>query len=556
MKKIICILVCAVFWNCGGDSGLRITSESELSSNSSREKNRGNYPGFFEPTTKPSSNSSFFDGFFDRHSDAIKEITYDFDIEQTDGVGNVSNKRISTNAYVNYGGIASQVFALHDKYNVVNVHLSWDPEESYANRENLKFFLCNIDNINDIKPIDGIDYTPVDGLRCSIESNMCAIDLSDWSKGEKNITLEVNVDQHNENVKIGLCMQYAAYLPVVYDALEVRVYNTQTYNVTLAHVGKEDNGIKTKIENRIKETLNRAGVEIDFNQEITYRIPEDFEDVSYRIRQLPKDYLYVEVDSKGAESSCYREAGIGDDLFWLKSKVESDIGYGKNERRTAVILNKPSVKFWTLDGDYCPCIKNLEDWPRNDGFHTYIVGVLNNGKYNECQQKYPNSGEVYYGYNRTEGKMGWFNNFSQPIDGEISSYINPECHVLVDLDRMGSPNWKDDKAQRYYRTLIPSGALGVAMRAQFVGGRTGLMSFNPPDDEVVFVHELTHLCGLADVSNPQDNLMYESNKGGTKLGNIPLNVKESSDTEQQWDCLHDDKYADGCHDKSHRLLNF
>jgi len=61
---------------------------------------------------------------------------------------------------------------------------------------------------------------------------------------------------------------------------------------------------------------------------------------------------------------------------------------------------------------------------------------------------------------------------------------------------------------------------------------------------------------LVDVKNPKDNLMYESNSGGTDLGNLPLRVKESSGTEQQWDCLHDEKYAEGCYDKAFRLLNF
>jgi hypothetical protein len=557
MKKIICIIVCVVFWNCGGDAGFRIgDTTSDITSNSSTEKNRGNYPGFFESSQKPINKDDFFDGFFDRHPENIKNASYTFDTERTDDLGNVSVEKVSTSAYVNYGGLPSQVFALQDKYNVVNVHLSWNPDENYANREDLKFFLCNIDNMNEIKPIEGIDYISVDGLNCSAASNMCAIDLSEWSKGEKNIILDVNVNQYNKNVKIGLCMQYATYWPVVYDALEIKVYETQTFNVTLAHVGNVNGGIKEKIENRIKETLYRAGVEIDFTKEITYRIPEDFENDLYKIRQLPKKYLYVKVGSKGSESSCYKD--VGDDLFWLRSKVQSDIGSGKNERRTAVILNQPTVKFWTIGKNYYPCTRNLEDWPKNDGFHTYTVGILNNEKYSKCQQKYPNSGNVFYGYNRDDGRMGWFNIYGQSIDDEISSYIDPECHVLVDLSRMGSPNWEynDTGAQKYYRTLIPSGALGIVMAAQSVGGRTGLMSFNPPDDEVVFVHELTHLCGLADVVKSKDNVMYQSNNGGTKLGNLPLRVKDDSGIEQQWDCLHDEKNAEGCSYKAYRLLNF
>lgn len=556
MKKIICILASILFWNCGGESGVRITTESNPSSNSSTEKNRGDYPGFFVHTGKKDRGIDFFDGFFDRHPEKVYSFSYEFNAEQEDQLGSISVEKTRTTAYVDYGGEASQVFALRDKYNIVKVHLSWNPDENYANREDLKFFLCNIDDLNDIKPIEDVGYESVDGLKCSIESNKCSIDQGNWSNGSIDITLEVNVNQHNKNEKVGLCMQYATYLPVVYDALEVRVYDMQTFNVTLAHVGSKNDDIKDKIKNRIKETLSHAGVEINFSQEITYRVPDDFEDISYRMRQLPKDYLYVSVDSKSTGSNCYNN--VGDDLFWLKSKVESDIGYGKNERRTAVILNKPTVKFWTINKNYRPCTENLEDWPRDDGHHFYRVGILNNSKYNECQRNFPNSGEVYYGYNRDVGKMGWFNNFLQSIDGEISSYIDPQCHVLVDLDRFGSPNWKDDdtKAQRYYRTLIPSDALGIAMAARSVGGRTGVMSFNPPDDEVVFVHELTHLCGLVDVENPKDNLMYKNNNKGTNLGNLPLRVKDASGTEQQWDCLHDEKYAEGCFDKAFRLLNF
>ncbi len=46
-------------------------------------------------------------------------------------------KNISTSAYVNYSGTASQVFALYDKYNVVNVQITWNPNENYENREDL-----------------------------------------------------------------------------------------------------------------------------------------------------------------------------------------------------------------------------------------------------------------------------------------------------------------------------------------------------------------------------------------------------------------------------------
>lgn len=125
----------------------------------------------------------------------------------------------------------------------------------------------------------------------------------------------------------------------------------------------------------------------------------------------------------------------------------------------------------------------------------------------------------------------------------------PECHVLVDLDRFSRPNWKDSdtKAQRYYRTLMSSNSLGITKRAQPVGGKTGLISFNPPDDEVVFVHELGHLCGMSDLVNSENNLMYQEKKGGKKLGNIPLKAKLNNEDkygsgmEQQWDCLHDEK---------------
>ena len=56
--------------------------------------------------------------------------------------------------------------------------------------------------------------------------------------------------------------------------------------------------------------------------------------------------------------------------------------------------------------------------------------------------------------------------------------------------------------------------------------------------------------------------MYQSKKNGTFLGNIPLKAnlsdkdKTGSGVEQQWDCLHDEKNADGCLDKAYRLLNF
>ena len=87
------------------------------------------------------------------------------------------------------------------------------------------------------------------------------------------------------------------------------------------------------------------------------------------------------------------------------------------------------------------------------------------------------------------------------------------------------------------------------------------MSFNPPD-EVVFVHELTHLLGLSDLEEQEKNLMYKNNLKGTHLGNIPLKAKvykkneTHSGSEQQWDCLHNENNADGCLDRSSRLLDF
>ena len=233
-----------------------------------------------------------------------------------------------------------------------------------------------------------------------------------------------------------------------------------------------------------------------------------------------------------------------------------------------MILNLPTVKFWTIDNNYIPCTKNLEDKPGADSPNGYIVGILNNEKYEECKRIYPSSGEVYYSYDHFDEKMHWRNSSGALIDDDISSYIDPRCHVLVDLDRFGAPNWayNDISAQRYYRTLMSSSALGVTTPAQSVGNTSGLMSFNPPDEEV-FVHELAHLCGLSDAEKLNNNLMYKNKSGGTLLGNIPLDVslcgkdangndRKGSGMERQWDCLHDGKYADGCFDKAYRLLNF
>lgn len=555
MKKFVFVLVCVVFFNCGGgggDSGLKVTAGTDLSGNSSSLKNRKDYPGFTEASEKPSDFFDFYDGFFDKHPEAIKTIEHTFDTEQTDELGNSSIEEISTSTYVNYEGTASQVFALRDRYNVVNVHIAWDPNESYANHEDLKFFLCSIDDKDNYKPIEGLEYNPINGLNCSAETKMCAVDQDEWSKGAKNITLQVNVGQHNKNVKVGLCMQYATYSAVLYDALEVKVYPMQSFDVTFAFVGESDDNIRKNVEDRIKETLGRAGVEIKFTSEVTYRIPDDFENYAYRERDLDKGYLYVAVAPKNEETSnCYSD--IGDDLFWIKDKIESDVGR-RNEIRTAVVLNRPTVKFWTINDNYQACTNNLEVSPDKKENNGYVVGILNNEHYSDCQQKYPYAGEVYYHYSLSDGKWVWESIYGMNVDNEIDTYINPKCHVLLNMDRFkraytGSSDY-------YYRTLMPSGALGVTKKANQVGGLPGLIAFNPPNDEVVFVHELTHLCGLSDVDNPQDNLMYFSKKNGSKLGNIPLKVTNSSGLERQWDCLHDGISADGCDDKSYRLISF
>jgi len=554
-KKFIYILLCLTLWNCGGSNPIRVTTETDLSDNTSTEMDRKNYPGFIEASQKPINKSDFYNVFFDRHPESINGFVYDFDTKQVEDSAIASTKQISTTTFADYNGTASQVFVLYDKYNVVNLHLSWDPEESFANIDDLKFFLCNIDNEKDISPREDIDYEFIDGLNCSMESNMCSIDQSLWHKGEMDVTLEINADRLNKNERIGLCMQYASYLPVLYDALEVKVYETQTFDITLVHIGSNDDSFKERVEERINKTLNRAGVEINFTKDITYQIPEDLTNTAYTERDLNDKYLYVTVATNGRSSDCY--AYLQDDLYWVKDKIESDIGSNKNERRTAVVLNQPTVRFWTIDYNYQPCTTNLKDWPQESASYGYIVGILSSEQTN-CQQEFPNSGEVFYGYNREKEKMGWYNIYGQSIDSEISSYISPQCHILIDLNRFGQQN---NANSRYYGSLMPSTSLGVTTPAQSVGGISGLMSFNPPD-EVVFVHELTHLLGLSDLEEQEKNLMYKNNLKGTHLGNIPLKAKvykkneTLSGSEQQWDCLHNENNADGCLDRSSRLLNF
>jgi hypothetical protein len=204
-------------------------------------------------------------------------------------------------------------------------------------------------------------------------------------------------------------MQYATYLPVVYDVLDIRVYKKQTYDVTLAHVGTLDEDFRKKVDDRIQKTLYRAGVEVNFEKTVSYVVPDIFENEAYRERDLNKNYLYVVVDTNKNGSDCY--VGVRDDLYWLKSKIESDIGYGQITRRAAVILNLPTVKFWTIDNNYIPCTKNLEDKPGADSPNGYIVGILNNEKYEECKRIYPSSGEVYYSYDHFDEKMHLLDKF-------------------------------------------------------------------------------------------------------------------------------------------------
>ncbi len=87
-----------------------------------------------------------------------------------------------------------------------------------------------------------------------------------------------------------------------------------------------------------------------------------------------------------------------------------------------MILNRKTVKFWTIDKYYRPCTENLEDRPKEDSFFGYIVGILNNYEYSECQRNYPNSGDVYYKI--VDGNGGWYDVYGQSIDDNISTYIN------------------------------------------------------------------------------------------------------------------------------------
>ncbi|MCQ2053137.1 MAG: hypothetical protein MJY93_08050 [Fibrobacter sp.] len=542
MKKIICILLSLFIWNCGGGSGFSISYEQDTKGNSETQNKNYDYSEFREVNDKPKDEHGFFDGYFAKHKESIKQTSFDYDAEGSDENGNISVKHVATTAYVNYNGVPSQVLVLRNTYNAVGVHLSWDSKESYENREDLKFFLCNPDGNYD--PIDKDYYT---------------IDPSEWSKGSKTQIMYVNRENVNENKTVGLCMQYKAYLPVLLDVLEARVYDSQPFSVTYVEIGKTDEETRTKIEKRIQETLNRAAVKVDLSSSEMYQIPRDFHIREFQKRSFDDNSsLYVQVGEKnGLQSRCYDK--IRGDLYWIKDLVETKVAERKFERRTSVIFNLPTVKYWTIGANYRPCTDNLEDQP-STSVGEYMVGMLNIETYDDCQRTYPEADNVYYSY--FNNKWVWKNVYGEIIDDQIETYISPDCHVILDTDRCGMAHWehfsgqKSEAAQRYYRSLMDDKDLGVTKITRAIG-TSGLVSYNPPKNETVYVHELTHLLGLSDLENETGNLMYKDYNGmGLELNNYELRVKNTYGIERQWDCLHDERNADGCSDFKWRTLTY
>lgn len=549
MKKIIVILFCIVIWNCssgGGGAPVLDPSETTKSDGRSTEINK-NYPGFREAVDE-SGSPKYHNGYFVKHPESITSQTFEYEVEEEDENGQINVVKRKTSVYVNYNGTPSYILVLKDKYNVVNAYVTWDAKEKYENRDDLKVFFCDVGD-DKLKPINDQEFT---------------IPEDEWDKGEKSLNFIVNAEDFNEDVTWGLCMKYKTNAPVLYDALQIKVYDEETYNVTYVDVEPDLGNTFDKVKGRIKETFNRAAVNVNFTSQKQYSVPGDFLESEYRKRELP-EYLYVSVASnKNTTTKCYSQ--IGDDLKWIKDRVENDLGKNGFERRISVTLNRSSVKYWTLNTDYLPCTENLEDIP-DDVNRTYKVGMLNIKKYGECKTNYPEADKVYLIYDKIDNKYIWKDAFGDVEN--ISNYISPECHVILDLDNNKEPNWgyeKDQKKQEaemhYYRTLIPAGSLANTKKTIPLGGNKGMVSYVPPQDEVVYVHELGHLLGLSDVDNPENNLMYYTNKGGTMLSNYPLNARIDDYqnfkkfAEQQWDCLHNGKTADGCLDKEARLLNF
>ncbi|MBO7414912.1 MAG: hypothetical protein J6U20_14855 [Fibrobacter sp.] len=513
MYLVICFLLSFLISCSSSSDKEEVTSQGTVTPSETNQI-EDKYPGFYQ--------NAKCNYFFDRHPYEISSTSFEIEDYEKDDQGNIvydnegypKKKKTKRNIKLDYG--ESNVVVEEGQTSYVNVYVSWNPQDEYDVYKDVKYYICDA---NSLKEIETIDFS-------------YQIPETEWNIGHK----EKEIEFYSQAEKIGLCSRYKDLGATLYDVLNAYSYELRRVDVLIAEIGGKDDNKRTNIENEAKPLFAKAATEISFSKE-EYPIPESYREDNLKHRSVSSfanGMLFVSIAKKGGgKSSCYDR--IKDDMFWSVDLAKKEIRNGVFGRRFLLNFNRGMVKYWTFDNNRKLCNDGLAFVPEEN--ITYQIGIINSSKW-DCRDP------QFWRFRVNSDKMGEIE-----IDGSWTtelSVIDPDCHVVY--------NEKDgNNGAVYWDSFFNSNDEGFTdeVTDALDGPPIGLYSVvrSSPNEKNwrTYAHEIGHLMGLSDVTDPDDknkkyegNLMhaYASESKGKMLRKGPLPGKISPSIEYQWDCLH------------------
>lgn len=516
MYLVICFLL-SILISCGSSSDEKKVTSQGSATRSKTNQIEDKYPGFYQNTKCKC--------FFDRHPYEISSTTFEIEDYEKDDQGNITydsegypkKKKNKRNIKMDFG--KSNVVVEEGQTSYVNVYISWNPEDEYDVYKDIMFYICDAETKEKMEEIVFSYQIPE----------------TEWNIGHKEEEVELFFEYKN----IGLCGRYKDLGATLYDVLNAYSYNLRSVDVFIAEIGGKDDDKRKNVEDQAKSFFAKAATEISFDHD-EYPIPGSYYEDNLKRRTVSSfvnGLLFVSVAKKdGGKSSCYQR--IKDDLYWSVDLAKKEIRDGTFGRRYLLNFNRGMVKYWTFNEDGTLCDDGLSKMPEEN--KTYKIGIVNSSE-SEC------IGPELWRFRVNSNKIGEID-MGGLWTTDLSA-INTKCYVVYD-------EYDGNNGVVYWDSFFDPNDEGVtdevsdALNGPPVGLFSVVKSSSNEKDWRKYVHEIGHLMGLSDVTDPDDNRKryegnmmhsYASGSKGWMLRKGPLPGKYSPTKEYQWDCLHTGK---------------
>lgn len=297
----------------------------------------------------------------------------------------------------------------------------------------------------------------------------------------------------------------------------------------------------------------------------------NYESENYELRTI-RDDGYAKANDYGIDGYLAVRGSRRDDCYEGNSNerlmiddielIKSDIEEHRYDMRIAVGLGLPTRDYWTFsdpdpfkDKDLEVCIDGSDDgFLRNTVYQ--ITTIFSTPTF--CARGF--SQRLLYAKN--VGDLWYFmesDDFGQVdlqngtwVRGRLRDYVDPECDVLMDLDRKledtsDKTNIKNIQNIKFH---LDGNGLGISNPIKSGNKVTGYYSLNAYSRNGggrTGLHEIGHLLGLVDLDDPyakiEGDLMHyndESNNSILRGRGLPVHNQDvgQNPIEYQWDCLH------------------